>query len=481
MTQRPHPIIIQGGMGVGISDWRLAQAVSRTGQLGVVSGTALDVLLARRLQMGDPGGHIRRALARLPLPGLANRILSRYFIEGGKSPDQPFRPMPLHAQHEPAELIDLCIAGNFVEVTLAREGHAHAVGMNYLEKIQTPHLPSIYGALLAGVDYILMGAGIPAKIPGAIDRLVNHEPATYPLHVVGAQPDDDTLMRFDPASVLEGTKPTLARPVFLPIVSSHVLAATLLKKSNGVVDGFIVEGHTAGGHNAPPRGKLQLNEAGEPVYGERDAVDLEKMRALGVPFWLAGGFGTPAALRDALREGAQGIQVGTAFAFADESGLHASYKQALRERALRGTATVFTDPLASPTSFPLKVADLPGTLSDPAVYDARVRVCDLGYLREAYRDANGSVAFRCAAEPVSTYLAKGGHAEDVAGRKCICNALVATMGLPQVRGRAVEPAIITSGDAINDIAMFMEAGRTDYTAADVVRLLIGGATANAVA
>ena len=44
------PKIIQGGMGVGVSSWRLARAVSALGQLGVVSGTALDQVLARRLQ-----------------------------------------------------------------------------------------------------------------------------------------------------------------------------------------------------------------------------------------------------------------------------------------------------------------------------------------------------------------------------------------------------------------------------------------------
>ena len=44
------PPIIQGGMGVGISDWRLARAVSLRGQLGVVSGTALDTVMVRRLQ-----------------------------------------------------------------------------------------------------------------------------------------------------------------------------------------------------------------------------------------------------------------------------------------------------------------------------------------------------------------------------------------------------------------------------------------------
>ena len=81
----------------------------------------------------------------------------------------------------PPELRELCVVANFVEVWLAREGHDQPVGINYLEKIQLPHLPSIYGAMLAGVDYVLMGAGIPLKIPGALDALAapraGHVPA----------------------------------------------------------------------------------------------------------------------------------------------------------------------------------------------------------------------------------------------------------------------------------------------------------------
>ena len=46
-------------MGVAVSNWRLANAVSRAGQLGVISGTGMDTVLVRRLQDGDPGGHMR--------------------------------------------------------------------------------------------------------------------------------------------------------------------------------------------------------------------------------------------------------------------------------------------------------------------------------------------------------------------------------------------------------------------------------------
>ncbi len=51
------PRLIQGGMGVGVSGWELARKVSMHGQLGVVSGTALDTILVRRLGKGDFGAH----------------------------------------------------------------------------------------------------------------------------------------------------------------------------------------------------------------------------------------------------------------------------------------------------------------------------------------------------------------------------------------------------------------------------------------
>ena len=181
------PKIIQGGMGAGISSWRLANAVSRLGQLGVVSGIALDVITARRLQDGDPDGSVRRAIDAFPFRRIAERILGKYFIPGGKPERDPYATVPMHTARDTPELDELCMLGNFVEVFLAREGHEQPVGINYLEKIQLPHLASLYGAMLAGVAVVLMGAGIPIRIPGVLDRLSNHEAATYELSVTGAQ------------------------------------------------------------------------------------------------------------------------------------------------------------------------------------------------------------------------------------------------------------------------------------------------------
>ena len=76
--------VIQGGMGVAVSNWRLARAVSSLGQLGVVSGTGIDTVLIRRLQDGDVGGKVRRALAAFPLPDIAKAALQRYFLPDGR-------------------------------------------------------------------------------------------------------------------------------------------------------------------------------------------------------------------------------------------------------------------------------------------------------------------------------------------------------------------------------------------------------------
>jgi nitronate monooxygenase len=471
-----HPPIIQGGMGVAVSGWSLARTVSSLGQLGVVSGTALAVVLARRLQLGDPGGDLRLALAAFPYPPMAERILADYFIPGGKSPSAPFKLTPMPTLRPRRDLVELTAVANFVEVFLAKLGHQGAVGINFLEKIQLPTLPSIYGAMLAGVDYILMGAGIPRAIPGAMDQLAVGLPASLPIDVEGALPGEQQVSVFDPKEFCGGAAPQLKRPFFLGIVASATLAIALARKASGRVDGFVVEGPTAGGHNAPPRGPLQLTAEGEPLYGLRDVPELGKIQALGLPFWLAGGYGRPGKLDEAIRLGAVGIQVGTPFAFCEESGVQPGLKQQALALSRLGQARIFTDPLASPTGFPFKVAQIDDTLSNAANYEARHRICDLGYLRHLYRKADGTVGYRCPAEPIENYLRKGGTADQTVGRKCVCNGLPATVGLAQVHpGGLDELPFVTAGDDFSNIALFLAPGADSYTAADVIRQLLAPA------
>ncbi|HEU4588129.1 MAG TPA: nitronate monooxygenase [Gemmatimonadales bacterium] len=473
MTTFALPLIIQGGMGIGVSNWRLARAVSLCGQLGVVSATAIDSLFVRRLQDGDPGGHLRRAMEQFPMPGVAAAALQRFFRPAGRRAGEPYRMLSMYHYGAGKAREALTMLASFVEVWLAKEGHGGSVGVNLLTKIQLPNLAALYGAMLAGVDVVLMGAGIPREIPGVLDALAEHRPAALKLEVEGAPANAPAMyITLDPGQYWETTPPELRRPWFLPIIASNSLATMLARKASGRVDGFVIEGPTAGGHNAPPRGTPQFNQRGEPVYGERDAVDLAKIRELGLPFWLAGGTGSPEALRAARAAGAAGIQVGTLFAYADESGLTESYKQSVLLHARRGEVDVFTDPRASPTGYPFKVVHWPG---DPVATAApRTRVCDLGYLRIAYVRPDGRLGYRCPAEPVDAYVEKGGAEADTVGRRCLCNALMANVGHGQLRadGRT-EPPLLTSGDDLASIAGFL-GGRTRYTAADVVAYLVAG-------
>jgi nitronate monooxygenase len=457
-------------MGIAISHWPLARSVAMAGQLGVVSGTAIDSVFVRRLQDQGVDDALRAVLDQFPSQTVVHEVLAKY-ASTKRAPNAPYRAVPMLTHHNVQSSQDLLVLASFVEVALAKSGHDGLVGVNLLTKVQLPTVPSLYGAMLAGVDYVLMGAGIPGQIPGILDRLAVGEVIESPLELEGATKSAPTLL-FNPQN-FNGPR-ELTRPNFLAIVSSHVLANALIRRSSGTVNGFVVERPIAGGHNAPPRGTLRLDENDEPLYGERDEVDFEVMRACGVPFWLAGGITSPSSVRDALSVGASGVQVGTLFAYCRESGMDPALRATVIAEVLGDRIRVRTSTRASSTGYPFKVADVEGTLSDPEIYERRQRRCDLGYLREAYEKRDGSVGYRCPSEPVDVFVSKGGTKEDTVERTCLCNALMATAGFGQIRRHGPdESPIVTSGDCINEIAPLL-VGRDDYTATDVIGFLEPG-------
>lgn len=475
---RPLPTVISGGMGVAVSSWQLARAVSQAGQLGVVSGTALDGVVARRLQDGDPGGHMRRALAQFPVQPMAMRVLRRYFRAEGRVPGQPYTPVPKLSLRPTVRGLELSVVANFAEVWLAKEGHNGLVGVNFMEKVQMATPSAAYGAMLAGVDYVLMGAGIPTEIPRLLNHLAAHQPGSLNLHVDGAT--TTYTVGLDPEALTGGGLAPLRRPQFLAIVSAHVLAAYLAREESTRPDGFVIEGPRAGGHNAPPRGRMTLDDDGQPVFGPRDDADLAKIAEVGLPFWLAGGYGTPAQLAQARSTGAAGVQVGTLFSLAAESGIDVPLRERLLTELAAGRLEVRTDPLASPTGFPFKVASLPGTLTEAETYASRPRQCDLSYLRVPYERTPGTVGYRCPAEPVEVFVRKGGAAADTVGRKCLCNALTANVGLGQTRLDGYqEPPMLTLGADLDGVKELLAAHPTGWTATQAVDYLVGATTGEA--
>ncbi len=505
-------------MGVYVSNWRLARAVAmeQPGQTaGTVSGTALDVVYVRLLQLGDPGGHIRRALSAFDAQfgvTIGQKTCDHYFIEGGKAPTARFKNAPKHmvrlqngsdilpsrAQSASpvapvsvplsmeADTIELLIATGFAEVWLARQGHDGKVFINFLHKVELPLIYSMYGAMLAGVDGVVVGAGNPDGLPAICSRLAEHATVTNELSVLYRETGETFHINFNPRQVADGklAQNPLRRPAFLAIVSLENLVQALAQSQSEAPDGFIIEHHTAGGHNAGPQGPLKKDSKGQPIYGPEDEPDLQAIRQAGRPFWLAGGYGSREKLGQALAAGATGIQAGSVFALAEESGMKATYRSAIINELKKETddSKMVLTTLFSPTGFPFKVVQLDGTLAKEAVYAARLRVCDIGLLQQRglskpAGDGTRRLFQRCPAAPLDDFLSKRGLPLNAGDRRCLCNGLLACVGLGQAgiqNGEQMEePAIVTLGNHLDGIRRLSRNGQSPYWVRDVVRDILG--------
>ena len=505
--------LIQGGMGVYVSNWRLARAVAMEQPsitAGTISGTALDIVYVRLLQLGDPGEHVRRALAAFDAQfgvAIGQKILTHYFIQGGKTPTARFKNAPkqmvrlpngsdiLPAQVQPGtpvalkmepDTIELLIVAGFAEVWLASQGHAGKIFINFLHKVELPLIYTMYGAMLAGVEGVIVGAGNPDGLPAVCTSLAQHAIVTHELPVLYRESGETFQLTFDPKQVADGklAQKPLARPAFLAIVSLQNLVQALAQSQTEPPDGFIIEHHTAGGHNAGPQGPLKKDEKGQPIYGPEDEPDLQAIRQVGRPFWLAGGYGSHAKLAQALSLGATGVQVGSVFALTEESGMKPAYRSAIMAKLKKETddSSLVLTTLFSPTGFPFKVVQLDDTLADPAVYTARQRVCDIGLLQQRglskpVEDGSRRLFQRCPAAPLDDFASKRGLPLNTTDRRCLCNGLLSTVGLGQAGlqngEKKEEPAIVTLGNHLDGIRRLSRNGQSPYWVHDVIADILG--------
>ena len=457
-----YPTIIQGGMGVNISNWVLAKKVSMLGEQGTISGTMLEWLLAHTLQSGDLDGNVRRVLARFPYQKIVDRVMKTYFVEGGLREDDKSHGVPMF-NIDPGELlICLVVCANFVFVSLAKEGHNNPVSVNYLEKVAMPHIYALTGAMLAGADIVTMGAGIPHQIPKVMSQIQNSEVVTYDVPVEGTNIKNYT-MTFDIKKFFGGPLPEMKKPKFLPIISTNLLASVLIKKvGKENIYGFVVEEPTAGGHNAPPRNKKE--------YSEKDYVDYKALSELGLPCWIGGSYATPEKRKYAISVGAQGIQAGSIFALSEESGMRPDIRRSMRFLGFNGLLQVKTDMQISPTGYPFKVAQIPGTISEAGTYYSRKRICNRGGLVILYERSDNTIGRRCSAEPVEKYVAKGGDEADTVNSGCLCNGLFVTAG---INPDSHEPPVATIGDDVSFLKLLMNNPEDAYTAEDAINYLKG--------
>lgn len=424
--------IIQDGAGVAASDWRLARAVSRRGQLGVVAGAMLPVMLSRRLQLGDFSGHLRRALAAFPDAALAARVRDEHLVAGGKASAVPFRAVSLPSATPDRDWTELAVLAGFVEVFLAKAGQPGAVALGLREKSSHALRPVLFGAMLAGVDVVIADSSSAERVAGEITRLA-------------AGGDSDLLHA-------AAVPPALRHPALLAYVPDATTAAALARQTLGRVRGFLWEASA-------------INQE----------VEAARFMTLDQPFWVAGTAATKERLAEVRALGAAGLVVGSAFTFCEESGLEDSLKSRVcvlaRVGGLRPRPFAST---ASPWSQPSLTVDLKGSLSRPEVFAQRTRVCDVGHFRESYRRDDGSTGYRCPGEPVHDHVRKGGSLAATEGRVCLCNATLSAAGLAQCReGGASEPALVTVGGDAAGVSRFLLPGEKSYSAARVIEVLLG--------
>ena len=294
----PVPII-QGGMGVGISLSPLAGAVAREGGLGVISSACLDRLVSKRT---------------------------------GKKLN--------------------CYEAAYEEVSQAKRSGGF-IGINIMVALARDYEDSVRGALDAGADSIISGAGLPLNLPQI-------------------QPPRDTAL--------------------IPIVSSPRALELICRKWEKIgyrPDAAVLEGPLAGGHLGFKAGELELeaNRLENLLPPVKDVA----LNHGGFPVIVAGGIYSHSDIDKFLKMGADGVQMGTRFLATEESGASHEYKQAV-VNSKKEDIIVAINP-GSPCGLPFRVIKQCGMFVS-ALKRARAPKCDKGYVLQREVEANSPAARR---------------------------------------------------------------------------------------
>lgn len=310
--------IVQGGMGVGVSLHPLAGAVAREGGLGIISSACLDRLVSKR---------------------------------NGKKANT----------YEAA----------YEEISLAKASGGVA-GINIMIALASSYDDSVKGALDAGADVIISGAGLPLSLPAI-------------------QPPKDTAL--------------------IPIVSSARALELICKKWERFKyrpDAVVLEGPLAGGHLGfkIDQVDLECNTLENLFPPVKDTA----MKYGDFPVIVAGGIYTHEDIIRFLKMGADGVQMGTRFLATDESSATEVYKQAVINA--KAEDIIVTVKPTSPCGLPMRVI-----ITCPMYVSAQQKLrppkCDKGYV--LLKDSEGRYTRCPAKESNEEYF-------------CICNGLLSSAG-----------------------------------------------------
>lgn len=310
--------IIQGGMGVGVSLHPLASAVAKEGGIGIVSSACLDRLVSKRT---------------------------------GKK----------YNSYEAA----------YAEVSLAKAAGGYA-GINIMGALVRDYNDSVKGAIDAGADAIISGAGLPLTLPAI-------------------QPPGDTAL--------------------IPIVSSARALELICKKWEKLgyrPDAVVLEGPLAGGHLGFKIDQIESDAS--KLENLFPAVKDMAIKYGDFPVIVAGGIYTHEDIVRFIKMGADGVQMGTRFLATQESSASSEYKQAVLD-AKEEDIIVAHDP-GSPCGLPFRVIKQ-SPMYVSALKRLRAPKCDKGYV--LLKDKDGKFTICPAKESNEHHF-------------CICNGLLSSAG-----------------------------------------------------
>ena len=451
-------------MGVAVSSWQLARTVGSRRRASASCPAPGSTSSSRAgCRTATPTATCAARSPRSRCPRSPHEVLDHYFVEGGRDPRrQPYIAIPRPSLTRDAARPAAHVVANFVEVWLAKEGHD---GLGRRELPREDPDDRRRGRRTARCSPASTSCSWAPASRRTSRPLLTSSPSTavasLPVDVAEALPDETWAVTIDPREVMRRRRCRRCAADLPRDRANHVLAQYLARDEVTRPDGFVVEAPTAGGHNAPPRGKLVLDETGQPVYGPRDVCDPTQVRRPR-PAVLARRFvrrpGASCGGAEAL--GARGIQVGTLFALSADSGFRPTSASGCVRSLVDGTLATRTDALASPTGFPFKVAPARRArcrTSGCATTAPRCATSATCARRSARRTA--SVDYRCPAEPDHMFERKGGEhrRRSPAAPACATRSSRASASRRCARTAEPELPLVTLGDDLEGARVLLAA------------------------
>ncbi|MDZ7591334.1 MAG: nitronate monooxygenase family protein [Rubrivivax sp.] len=253
--------LVQGGMGVGVSAHRLSGAVAAEGGVGTISSVDLrhhHPDLMERTRRLPPGDAAKQAIDAANLEAISREIAAARKVAGGRG---------------------------LLAINVMRAVNAYAA--------------SVRQALEAGIDAVVVGAGLPLDLP---DLAQDHP-----------------------------------RAALVPILSDARGVQLVMKKwerKKRLPDAIVIEHpRLAGGH----LGAARIADLNDPRFEFENVIpqSLAILRAAGVereiPLIAAGGIRSCEDIARVQSLGAAAAQLGTPFAVTQECDAHAEFKRVLAE------------------------------------------------------------------------------------------------------------------------------------------------------